>query len=337
MRWLFNVVAPGGERARLSILIFHRILAAPDPLLPDELDALQFDTVCGWLRRWFNVLPLDEAVHALAQGRLMARALAITFDDGYADNHDVALPILARHGLHATFFIATGFLNGGRMFNDTVIEAVRRTPYALLDLRDVHDAALIATYHVSDMATKRATIGAIINTLKYLPQAQRDTAVAAIAARSGALLPNDLMMRSDQVVALHRAGMQIGAHTVSHPILARLAPDEARREVYDSRRELESLTGARVGLFAYPNGRPGQDYCHEHSVIVRELGFDAAVSTAPGAAHAHGDCYQLPRFTPWDRSRVRFGARMLANYWTPHSTAQHKPEPAATPAREGQI
>jgi peptidoglycan/xylan/chitin deacetylase (PgdA/CDA1 family) len=127
MRCLFDVLAPSGARGRLSILIFHRILAAPDALLPDELDAARFDAVCGWLRRWFNVLPLDEAVRQLAAGDLAARALSITFDDGYADNHNVALPILARHGMCATFFVATGFLDGGRMFNDTLIEAVRRT------------------------------------------------------------------------------------------------------------------------------------------------------------------------------------------------------------------
>lgn len=322
MRWLFNAFAPGSDRGRLSILIFHRILAVPDPLLPGELDAARFNEVCGWLRRWFNVLPLDEAVRGLAGHRLPARALAITFDDGYADNHDVALPILARHGLRATFFIATGFLDGGRMFNDTVIEAVRRTPHALLDLRGVQDAGPIATLHrVGDTAAKQDTFAAIVNAVKYLPQAQRDATVAAIAARSGALLPNDLMMRSDQVLALHRAGMQIGAHTVSHPILARTAPDDARKEMAQSRRTLEALTGARVGLFAYPNGRPGQDYGSGHAAMVRDLGFDAAVSTAPGTADSRCDPFQLPRFTPWDRSRLRFGVRMLANYRTRNITA----------------
>lgn len=320
MRWLFDVFAPGGVRGRLSILIFHRILAAPDALLPDELDALGFDAICGWLRRWFNVLPLDEAVRQLAAGDLAARALSITFDDGYADNHNVALPILARHGMCATFFVATGFLDGGRMFNDTLIEAVRRTPHATLDLSGVHAAGLCDNYRVGDTPAKREAIDAIIAAVKYLPQAQRDDVVAAIAARSAARLPDDLMMRSDQVLSLHRAGMQIGAHTVSHPILAQMAPDEARREIAESRRTLEAVTGARIGLFAYPNGRPERDYGPVHAAMVRDLGFDAAVCTAPGAADLRCDRFQLPRFTPWDRSRLRFGIRMLANYRTLRNT-----------------
>lgn len=75
-----------------------------------------------------DVLARAEAVRALAEHRLPTRALAITFDDGYADNHDVALPILRRLALPATFFTATGFLDGGCMFNDIVIEAVRGGP-----------------------------------------------------------------------------------------------------------------------------------------------------------------------------------------------------------------
>lgn len=109
----------------MSIAIFHRVLEAPDPLFAEEMHRARFDEVCAWLSAWFNVLPLDEAVKRLKQGALPDRALAITFDDGYADNHDIALPVLKAHGLCATFFVATDFLDGGRMWNDTVIESVR--------------------------------------------------------------------------------------------------------------------------------------------------------------------------------------------------------------------
>ncbi len=72
----------------------------------------------GWVKTWFNVMPLDAAVNALKKRNLPARAMAITFDDGYADNQVTALPILKQHGLSATFFIATGYLDGGRMWNE---------------------------------------------------------------------------------------------------------------------------------------------------------------------------------------------------------------------------
>ena len=133
-RWPLALLSPAGHRGRLTVLIFHRVRPEPDPLFPRELDAAAFRERLSWLRAWFNVLPLDDAVDALARGSLPVRAAAITFDDGYADNHDVALPILREMGVPATFFIATGFLDGGRMWNDTVIEAIRRTPKPMLDL-----------------------------------------------------------------------------------------------------------------------------------------------------------------------------------------------------------
>jgi peptidoglycan/xylan/chitin deacetylase (PgdA/CDA1 family) len=120
-------------------------------------------------------------------------------------------------------------------------------------------------------------------------------------------------MSSVQVQELYRAGMQIGAHTVSHPILARLSRDEARSEIADGKKRLEDLLGERISLFAYPNGRPDVDYAQDHVALVHELGFEAAFSTRPGAAAMDADLMQLPRFTPWDRGRLRFGARLAAN------------------------
>ena len=86
------------------------------------------------LRRYCHPVPLIEGVRGLATGSLPDRAVTVTFDDGYADNAEVALPILQRHGVPATFFVATGYLNGGRMWNDSIIEAIRRAPATELDL-----------------------------------------------------------------------------------------------------------------------------------------------------------------------------------------------------------
>lgn len=305
---LATLASPAGQRAALSVLIFHRVLAEPDPLFPEEPDAHRFDQLLRWLRGW-RVLPLDAAIGALREGTLPARALAITFDDGYADNHDVALPILQRHGMCATFFIATGFLDGGRMWNDTIIEAVRRCQAQVLDL----DALGLGRHRLGSVAERRSAIDALLSALKYLPFDERSRAVEAVARASGAQLPQDLMMRSEQVRALRRAGMQIGGHTRSHPILARLPDDAAYEEIAGGKAELESLLGEPVPLFAYPNGRPGRDYLARHCAMAQRAGYRAAVSTAPGAARLGADPLQIPRFTPWDRTPLRFGLRMVNN------------------------
>ena len=88
MPWklLFNLLSPGGNNGSLSVLIFHRVPARMDPLLPDEPDGETFRDIMTWLVEKFNVLPLAEAVRAHLEGKLPPRAISITFDDGYADN-----------------------------------------------------------------------------------------------------------------------------------------------------------------------------------------------------------------------------------------------------------
>jgi peptidoglycan/xylan/chitin deacetylase (PgdA/CDA1 family) len=303
-----SAVAPGGARARLSILMYHRVLPAPDALTGD-IDAATFDAHMRALRAYFNVLPLDEAVDRLADGRLPGRAAAVTFDDGYADNLHVALPILRKHGVHATFFIASGFLDGGRMFNDTVIEAVRRLERPVLDL----PAAGLAGVPVGSIEEKRASLGRVLTAVKYLEPAQRAEAAAQIAHAAGAPLPDNLMMTSGELKALAATGMGIGGHTVHHPILTRIPLAQARDEIEANRDALQALCGRRITLFAYPNGVPGQDYGAEHVALARQAGYRAAVSTSWGASSSASDIFQLARFTPWDRAPRRFALRLLQN------------------------
>jgi len=287
-----------------------------DSIFPGEVDAQRFDAQLAWLTGLFNVLPLDEAIERLRDGTLPPRAACITFDDGYADNAEVALPILKRHNATATFFISTGFLDGGRMWNDTIIESVRRAPGNMLDLSSLG----LGRHDISDPAARRRAIGAILGSIKYLAHAERLEQVAAVERNIGEPLPNDLMMRSEQVRLLADSGMTIGAHTVSHPILARLPTAEARQEIASSRETLKAITGRPITLFAYPNGKPTEDYLLEHVAMVRELGFSGAVSTAWGAASMSDDFFQLPRFLPWDRTAMRFSLRLTSNLLRSAST-----------------
>lgn len=317
LRPLFSLLSPSGSKGRLSIFIFHRVLPAPDPIFPGEIDARRFDAICGWVSSWFNVLPLDEAVRRLRSAALPARAASITFDDGYADNHDQALPILRRHGLSATFFIATGFLGGGRMFNDSVIETLRRAPGPSLDFGAL-GLDSVGRLELNSPDDRRRAIAAILRAIKYRPMAERHDLARRIQMLVGIeRLPDNLMMTPEQVRALHRAGMRIGAHTRSHPILANLDRDAARVEIEGGRDDLQQLLGEPATLFAYPNGKPGEDYSRESVELARAAGFEAAVSTTWGVATAGSDLFQLPRFTPWDRQRWRFAARLARNIAQP--------------------
>ncbi len=312
-RSVFSALSPAGANGRLLVLIFHRVLSQPDPLLPHEMDAARFDSLCGWLKRWFNVLPLGDAAERLAEGRLPMRAAAITFDDGYEDNVSVAMPILRRHGLTATFFIATGFLDGGRMWNDTVIESVRLAPGPRLNLGDTA-FAMLGSLPVTTVEERRIALDRLIMAAKYLPYQEREGAVDGLSRLAAHPLPDGLMMRSGQLRALITAGMQVGAHTVHHPILTGLPGEALAAEVRESRATLEEVLKRPVDLFAYPNGKPGTDYGRDAVDVVRELGFKAAVSTVPEVARAGCDVWQIPRFTPWDRTPNRFALRLARQY-----------------------
>ena len=297
--------------ATLSILIYHRVLARPDPLFPGEVDAALFGRQLRLVKRFHTPLPLAEAVQRLQDGSLPARAACITFDDGYADNAQVALPLLQRHGLHATFFIATGYLDGGQMWNDTVIEAVRQAPAPVLDLRELGLDCL----PVANLAQRQAAIATVLGQLKYLPFDRRQQLAMQIRRQAGATAGAPAMLSTAQLRQLQAAGMELGAHTVSHPILSTLPEQEARLDIANGKHQLESLIQAPVTLFAYPNGKAGRDYGAPHVAMVRSLGFTAAVATDWGVARpgAGLDLLQLPRFTPWDRGRLAFLWRLRQN------------------------
>lgn len=298
---------------RLSVLIFHRVVHEPDPLFPHELHARRFDALMAEVASGFQVFTVGEAHVLWARGALPYRALAITFDDGYADNADVALPILQRHGLRATFFIASGFLDGGRMWNDAVIETLRSTRRDHVELSELG----LGRLPLSTLAERRAAIDAVLPVIKYRPIAARARALELLAESCGhPTLPSDMMMSSGQVKGLHAAGMEIGGHTVRHPILTETGDEEAFAEIRDGRICLQQLTGAAVDVFAYPNGRPRRDYDARHVDMVRRAGFRCAVSTAPGVVKADADALQWQRFTPWAVSDLRWLAHLAGSRYS---------------------
>ena len=293
----------------LTTLIFHRVLPQPDPLFPREMDRQRFDQTMGAVARAFRVLPLAEAVKRLRENSLPPRAMVITFDDGYADNEQIALPILQRHGLSASFFVATGFLDGGRMWNDTVIECFRRSPRDSADL----GAWGLGAVSLRGAAERRRAIDLLLPKIKYMDLAAREQALRDLQAAVGSpALPNDLMMTQAQVRKLHTAGMGIGAHTVMHPILTALTAPQAQQELAQGKSALEAMIGSEVRHLAYPNGGPDRDYDSRHVAFARTLGFESAVTTATGVARPGADLFQLPRFTPWDTSLSRWLLRLVS-------------------------
>lgn len=306
--WPLEWFSPSGPRARLYILTFHRVLPEPDRWL-DEVDARAFREQMTWVAEFCNVLPLPEAVARLREGTLPPRACCVTFDDGYANNLSVALPILRSLGLPATVFVAVEAVERGIMWNDLVIESLRHAngdlPQAALDLLGLDDPAVAADPRRLD---------SVLESLKYRPVGERWDAAVELYRSIARRDPPRLMLTPDEVRALDRAGVDVGAHTLSHAILATLDPEHARREIAGSGAWVADVVGRRTRSFAYPNGRPGRDYVPAHAEMAREAGFECAVTTARGCAVRASDPHQLPRIAMWDRTRARYWLRMLREY-----------------------
>jgi peptidoglycan/xylan/chitin deacetylase (PgdA/CDA1 family) len=307
LRQIGPLARPVGWRDQLFILIYHDVLPSADPLRPEDPDVAQFDQQMAAVSACFNVLPLLEAVERLDRGTLPPSALSITFDDGYAGSYLHGLPVLRRYGLVATYFIAPGYLDGGRMWNDTVLEGLRLMPSGQLDMRE----AGLGVFPIDGIVERLAAARAILGAARLNPPSVQLDIARLVESKVRAPLPNDLMMSSEAVVELRRVGMEIGSHTEHHPILSCVSRKTAHREMRAGRERLEALLGERVPLFAYPVGLPGRDLGREHVALARELGFKAAVTTQWGIASAAMDPHLLPRFTPWDRHPLLFALRLL--------------------------
>lgn len=271
-------------------------------------------------RRWvrfvaqrFDVVRADR-LPALCAGPRRARpAVALTFDDGYRDNHDVALPILREEGVPAAFFVTTGPLSSGRGL--WISELWRLVP--LLPPGPLRLVAPGGPWELRiERGDRTAVRRALTARIAALSAADREAAFDALAAVAGVPRGHGLersFMTPAEVVALARHGMLVGAHTRTHPHLDRLDPAEHAAEVAGSRADLEALLGAPVTAFAYPNPGGAGTRSAAGRASVEAAGFTFAVTSAAEPVSAATDPLMFPRVGvyagPQERALMRAVAR----------------------------
>lgn len=303
-------ILPVDSGKRLSILVYHRVLVRNDPMRPGVPDVNTFNWQMELISKYFHPLSIEDALDRLVAGELPERGICVTFDDGYADNLLHALPVLQRWNIPATVFVSSGFLDGGRMWNDSVIEAFSACNNDKVHLPEIGFDCLDISTPERRLESCHQTIKAI----KYLEPNERLLKVDQIClALSNPELPNDLMLTRDQLRMLSEAGIEIGNHTVSHPVLSAVDDEIMLKELKDNSSDLESTIQKPVRFFAYPNGIPGKDFQPHHRNMVKSLGFHGAVTTEWGVSDSLTDRWALPRFTPWDQTPQRFAARLIMN------------------------
>lgn len=307
--------------SRGVILMYHRI--AGPRFDPQSLDvsATNFAAQLAVLAQHANVLPLDEFNVRRRRGSLPDRAVAITFDDGYADNLLTAEPLLAVHGAPATVFITTGMIDVNREFWWDDAERIAFAPGSLRgpvpelpvpwsgDDGAAYDAAATdPTWTVlaaKDPTQRHRLYRALCAALYPLPSDAREALLARLRAWAKvetAARESHRTMTTEELRRLAAApGIAIGAHSVTHSLLARLTHDEQYRELEDSRAALIGVLGQPIRALAYPYGQPSD----VSAVTVRAAsfaGYDYAVAVATEAAWRCSWEYRLPRCVvrDWD-------------------------------------
>ena len=191
-----------------------------------------------------------------ARRRRHGRCVVLTFDDGYRDSWETALPVLASHGVRAAFFPITGLIDRPRVpWWDEIAWMVRTSPRA-----GVPPGAGVGEAVAWDEPEREGAVRALLARYKALGGAATEAFLDALAEATGSgRHPQgdaaDLWLTWDMVRDLHRAGMTVGGHTVTHPILTSLDTDEQRAEISGCRRRIEAEVGAPMAVFAYPAGR----------------------------------------------------------------------------------
>ena len=295
-RWVARIFSPPGKRGKLVVFCYHQVLEEKDPLRLSEPSIEEFKAYIDRIGAWFNVLSLPDAVSAMQDGKLPPRAACITFDDGYLNNHSLAAPALEERGLTATFFITSGAVEQGVMWNDLIIDGV-----GACHGEPKMEALGEFTPSLPDAVTPRKIAHAIIDNIKYLPLEQRwSIAERFYRENAGPELPRK-MMDASHVADLAARGFDVGAHTVSHPILTKLDSSDSRREIEESVRWVAKVTGKSPQSFAYPNGRPNIDFQSEHVSQAEAAGCSVAVTTEWAISAGDVNAFRVPRVGPWWR------------------------------------
>jgi peptidoglycan/xylan/chitin deacetylase (PgdA/CDA1 family) len=247
----------------------------------------------AYLSAHYCVLPLPEIAAALRRRMSLPRnAVAITFDDGYADNL-AAARVLHAHGLTATFYVTAGCLAGDEAFWVSELRAlVTAIPNREFELTA---AAKRLTFAAATAEDRRVSIRRLSRLIKSNPIRLREDLRRQLRDLAGDPPLSSPMLSWSEVAAMHRLGMTIGAHTLTHPNLPSAGREDAWREIAGAKARLERDLGVPATMFSYPNGGAERYITPEIQRMVQEAGYEAATTSTNGFAGPASDLYALER------------------------------------------
>jgi peptidoglycan/xylan/chitin deacetylase (PgdA/CDA1 family) len=294
------------NRNRPVVLVFHGVTAeAPGHVCNHEglhLHLSIFERLMAFIASRYHAVPLSRVVDWLdGSATLPERAVVVTFDDGYRNVLTQAGPVLKRLQIPATLFVATDFVFGGEMlWTDRLLSALYLTREARLDV-DTPSGAL--TLPLQTDGDKIAADRRVLAVCKALPDDARvallDRVVEVLRvdeARLATAWSDHAPISPEELKQLPAFGIDMGSHTCSHAIVARMSEAQMRRELTESKRLIEAATGRACEHFSYPNGSPA-DFNAQTRQHVLEAGYRCAVTTIKTAVSPSQDPFEIPRCT----------------------------------------
>jgi peptidoglycan/xylan/chitin deacetylase (PgdA/CDA1 family) len=281
------------------------------------------------IRRYGVPLSLSELVERVHQQRVPQHGVVLTFDDGYLDNLETAKPLLAEYGIPATVFVTTGKLGRPREFwwdeleqiilgpatlpEELVLTGAGRTQRWVLGAATSADTRAVRfSSRRGEKGTRRGFFRSVFEFLQPLPHADRDLLLAALAdwarVRTTERETHRTISRAQLIELAHGELIEIGAHTVTHPLLSVHPQDVQLREIHGSKEHLEDALRHPVTTFAFPHG----DF-DERSVAIARDEFSGSCTAEPGAVWNGSDPHRLPRWEVRNWDGDEFARRL--NRW----------------------
>lgn len=279
---------------KVTILMYHQVGGTKYPWSPTPLRQ-DFENQIRYLCQRYEVISLDKLVQYIQEEKyLPPKTAVVTLDDGYRDSYLVAYPILKKYNVPMTIFLATGYLDRGKLFWwDRVRYAVYNSSRETLELDE------LGRYSLRSAAARLQASSKIEKQLNKLAEDKKNVIIEKLVSMSGVDIPanlgKELVLSWDEVREMANNGIVFGAHTVTHPILTKLSLEEAKREIVQSKKRIEEETSQPVTTFCYPNGEP-TDFNEDIKEILKESAFACAVTTISWRQVSIGtDVYELGR------------------------------------------
>lgn len=272
------------SRRCLSVLTYHSIIDQPLPFYDwSFLDATVFRKQIDYLKKHFSILPLSEALERLKKDALDGPTAAITFDDGFSNNFQVAFPILQACQAPSTIFLATDLIGSEKtVWFTRLLMALQMTSCKELPW----NGEVFPLADPNRLSTSSARLQAA---LKRFPARKLEEELVRIesilSVPSNPRVPEDSpfrMLDQDMIRAMQGSGLvEFGAHTCGHTILSRLSNEEKTSQIMGSISRVEELTAKKCLSFAFPNGAQN-DFDPESQHVLAESGVRAALTMVPG-------------------------------------------------------